>query len=160
MIIRNTNGKGLAKLMTYLKELNKERVYVGVPASKNESHQSAAAKRGRNDGSPNINTATLAMIHEFGLGVPERSFLRATILQQSGKYSKILSESIPSDIANGETSYNAYSKLGLVAQTDIQDYMVKGSFAALAPATIKRKRSSKPLNDTGALRGSIGYEIR
>jgi len=81
MIIRNTNGKGLARLITYLKELNKERVYVGVPRSSN-------GIRGN---------AMIAMVHEFGSmanNIPERSFLRSTVLEQADKYARIFATNI------------------------------------------------------------------
>ena len=144
MIIKNTNGKGLAKLMTYLKELNKERVYVGVPRSSN-------GIRGN---------AMIAMVHEFGINVPERSFLRSTVLEQADKYARIFATNIPDAIKNGTPAYEAYSKLGTIAMNDVRLKIASGEFAALAPATIKRKKSSKPLIDTGNLRQSINYEIR
>ena len=147
MIIKNTNGKGLAKLMTYLKELNKERVYVGVPRSSN-------GIRGN---------AMIAMTHEFGSlanNIPERSFLRSTVLEQADKYARIFATNIPDAIKNGTPAYEAYSKLGTIAMNDVRLKIASGEFAALAPATIKRKKSSKPLVDTGNLRQSINYEIR
>ena len=144
MIIKNTNGKGLAKLMTYLKELNKERVYVGVPRSSN-------GIRGN---------AMIAMVHEFGINVPERSFLRSTVLEQADKYARIFATNIPDAIKNGTPAYEAYSRLGTIAMNDVRLKIASGEFAALAPATIKRKKSSKPLIDTGNLRQSINYEIR
>lgn len=130
--------------MTYLKELNKERVYVGVPRSSN-------GIRGN---------AMIAMVHEFGINVPERSFLRSTVLEQADKYARIFATNIPDAIKNGTPAYEAYSKLGTIAMNDVRLKIASGEFAALSPATIKRKRSSKPLIDTGMLRQSINYEIR
>lgn len=147
MIIKNTNGKGLAKLMTYLKELNKEKVYVGVPRSSN-------GIRGN---------AMIAFVMEFGSvskNIPERSYLRSTILEQADKYSKILSETIPDAIKDGARPHDAYSRLGIIAMNDVRLKIASGEFAALAPATIKRKKSSKPLIDTGMLRQSISYEVK
>ena len=130
--------------MTYLKELNKERVYVGVPRSSN-------GIRGN---------AMIAMVHEFGINVPERSFLRSTVLEQADKYARIFATNIPDAIKNGTPAYEAYSRLGTIAMNDVRLKIASGEFAALAPATIKRKKSSKPLIDTGNLRQSINYEIR
>ena len=133
--------------MTYLKELNKERVYVGVPRSSN-------GIRGN---------ATIAMVHEFGSmanNIPERSFLRSTVLEQADKYARIFAPIFQMQLRMAHLPYEAYSRLGTIAMNDVRLKIASGEFAALAPATIKRKRSASRLVDTGNLRQSINYEIR
>ena len=48
-----------------------------------------------------------------------------------------------------------YEQIALIAQGDVQQNIVNGKWAANAPSTIKRKKSSKPLIDTGKLRQSV-----
>lgn len=147
MIIRNTEGRGLARLKKYINQLASDRVFVGVPRSANGA-------RGN---------AMIAFVHEFGSianGIPERSFLRSTVLEQADKYAKIVMQKIPEAIKSGTNARDAYSMLGTIAMNDVKLKIASGDFAALAPATIRRKKSSKPLIDTGNLRQSISYEIK
>lgn len=146
-VIKNTKGKGLQRLEKYINQLAADRVFVGVT-------------RGTNGVRGN---AMIAFVMEFGSvtkNIPERSYLRSTIHEQSKKYANIILNDIPTAIKNGSTAYDAYSKLGTIVSNDVKIKIASGEFVALAPATIKRKKSSKPLIDTGLLRQSISYEIR
>lgn len=148
-IIRSTQGQGLSRLQNYLEELNKSKVYVGVTKS------TAPREQGQ------TNSAVIAYVHEFGIGVPERSFMRSTIIENAQKYQQIHRDNILPAIRSGVLSAEeCYRRLGTVAQSDMQQKMVNGSFTPLKEETIKRKGSSKPLIDTGALRQAITYEVR
>lgn len=101
----------------------------------------------------------LAAIHEFGLGVPQRSFIAdyvdesiADIKNTIGKISKkiIRLEMDPS---------LALDVLGMYIEGQIKARIAKGIDPPNAPSTIARKGSSKPLIDTGQLRSSITYEV-
>lgn len=146
-IIRNTNGAGLERLKGFITDLTNEKVVVGVTSGTN-------GVRGN---------ALIAMVHEFGSpskGIPERSFLRSTVLEQADKYAKIIAETIPQAINGGMSEHDAYSRLGTVAMNDVKMKIASGEFAPLSQKTIDRKGSSKPLIDTGALRQSITFEVR
>jgi len=144
-IVKNTNGEGLKNLREHIGKLAQGKVLVGVPRSSNGA-------RGN---------AYIAMIHEFGLGHnPERSFLRSTVYEQADKYAKIIAETIPQAVKSGMSERDAYARLGTIAVNDVKMKIGSGPFAPLSQATIDRKKSSKPLIDTGALRQSISYEIR
>lgn len=145
MIIRNTEGKGLKKLINYIQGLTKQDVVVGVTRSSNGA-------RGN---------AIIAASHELGLGNnPERSFLRSTMIEQADKYAKLIGETIPQAIKSGTSERDAYSKLGTIAMNDVKLKIASGPFTPLKQATIDRKGSSKPLIDSGNLRQSITWEIR
>lgn len=113
------------------------------------------------DGTPNsITMVELATIHEYGLGhVPERSFLRASLIANQTRYSNIIKAKML-DILNERSSALQFKqKLGELAVKDVKEYVLTGSFKPLKPATIKRKRSSRPLIHTGRLRQSVTYQV-
>lgn len=147
MITKNTNGKGLDNLKTYIKDLAGKQVVVGVTAEHNA----------RPDGGSN---AVIGRAHEYGLGVPERSWLRSTLFEQSGKYAKLLAENVPQAIANGTSADVVYEKVGEIASGDVKLKITNGNFTPLNQKTIERKGSSKPLIDDGHFRSSISHEVR
>lgn len=115
------------------------------------------------DGKPaDMLMAQLAAIHEFGApsaGIPERSFLRAAILQNRDKYVRLNRQNIIKMLQNKQSMDGALNMLGVVAKGDVQQYIAEGSFAPLKPATIARKGSSKPLIDSGQMRQSVQYQL-
>ena len=148
-IIRSTQGQGLSRLQNYLDELNKSKVYVGVTKDSNQREKGEATN------------ALIAYVHEFGIGVPERSFMRSTIIENAEKYRLIQRDNILPAIRNGTlTAEECYRRLGLVAQGDMQNKINTGDFKELDEKTVKRKKSSRPLVDTGALLQSITYEVK
>ena len=152
MIIRNTNLSGLHDLIKTIREAANAKVLVGVPASKNSPHEGG------------INMATLAATHEYGApsrGIPERSFLRSAIIENQDKITDLVSKGVKSYLEQGkEIDLMFYDRIGLFASNLVKDKIAKGPFKPLADATVKRKGSSKPLVDTGALRQSISWEVR
>jgi hypothetical protein len=149
---------GLAKLQNRLKDLTKDKVFVGVPDG-----------GGRDDGK--MTNAQLAYIHENGSparGIPARPFLvvgvtdsKADILVHMKKAS--------TDILAGKDGAAGLNKAGLVGQAAVKKYIVAGGgFSPLKAQTIKRREASrksgnagsKPLIDTGQLLNSITYVVR
>lgn len=102
----------------------------------------------------------LAAIHEYGLGVPKRAFIKPSLKKNRIKYLKYAGKQITPIIRGKRSMSAAWQGLGLMAVADIQDYMVTAEFTALAPETIKRKGSSRPLIDTGQMRQSITYRVK
>jgi hypothetical protein len=51
------------------------------------------------------------------------------------------------------------SKLGIMAQGDIQGEITSLSTPPNAPSTIRRKGSSNPLIDSGEMRGAVTYKV-
>ena len=102
----------------------------------------------------------LAAIHEFGLGVPKRAFIEPALKENRRKYLMYAGSQITPIIRRKQTIDKAWRGLGVIAVADIQKYMLTASFTPLAPATIKRKGSSKPLIDTGQMRQSITFRVK
>ena len=111
-------------------------------------------------GSPSIAISDLAAIHEHGLGVPKRAFVEPALQQNKAKYLRYVGRQITPIIRRRQTMNNAWQTLGAMAVADVQKYMLTASFKPLAPATIRRKGSSKPLIDTGQMRQSITYRVK
>lgn len=147
---------GLNRIIRTLnKDLDGVVVKVGVQA------KDKAVRRGKGGSIRNTDQplAVIAAIHEFGLGdIPQRSFLRSAYDENLPMIDKMIQR-----VANGAVfglGTNAtLNQLGNVVQGMVQRKIVDGPFVPNSPATIKRKKSSKPLIDTGHLRQSIRYVI-
>ena len=130
------------ELIEKLKASSQKAVYVGFPAEFDE----------KVEGSGNFNLASLAAVLEFGNErIPSRPFLRQTLAENQEKYTALFVELFES----GNSIDKIYEQIALIAQGDVQQNIVNGQWAANAPSTIKRKKSSKPLIDTGKLRQSV-----
>lgn len=147
---------GLNRIIRTLnKDLDGVVVKVGVQA------KDKAVRRGKGGSIRNTDQplAVIAAIHEFGLGdMPQRSFLRSAYDENLPMIDKMIQR-----VANGAVfglgTTAALNQLGNVVQGMVQRKIVDGPFVPNSPATIKRKKSSKPLIDTGHLRQSIRYVI-
>lgn len=130
------------QLIEQIKATGEKAVYVGFPAEFNENVE----------GSDNFNLASLAAVLEFGNeSIPSRPFLRQTLAENQEKYTTLFVKLFESGISIEQI----YEQIALIAQGDVQQNIVNGKWTANAPSTIKRKKSSKPLIDTGKLRQSV-----
>ena len=130
------------QLIEQIKASGEKAVYVGFPAEFNE----------KVEGSDNFNLASLAAVLEFGNErIPSRPFLRQTLAENQEKYTALFVKLFESGVSIDQI----YEQIALIAQGDVQQNIVNGKWTANAPSTIKRKKSSKPLIDTGKLRQSV-----
>lgn len=130
------------QLIEQIKASGEKAVYVGFPAEFNE----------KVEGSDNFNLASLAAVLEFGNErIPSRPFLRQTLAENQEKYTALFVKLFESGVSIDQI----YEQIASIAQGDVQQNIVNGNWTANAPSTIKRKKSSKPLIDTGKLRQSV-----
>ena len=130
------------QLIEQLKASSEKAVYVGFPAEFNENVE----------GSDNFNLASLGAVLEFGNEhIPSRPFLRQTLAENQEKYTALFVKLFESGVSIDQI----YEQIALIAQGDVQQNIVNGKWTANAPSTIKRKKSSRPLIDTGKLRQSV-----
>ena len=125
--------------------------HVAVGILQDESHD---------DGFSMVN---LAIVHEFGSKdgrIPQRSFIRATCDAKREAHIKLACHMQEKIVAGKLSIKQALTKLGEVVSKDMIETINQGIKPSLKPATIKRKRSSKPLIDMGQLKGSITHEVR
>lgn len=119
----------------------------------------------REDG---ITTGRLAGVHEYGAAIkvgdtviliPERSFIRAPIAQNQRAYSSFIERNLEK-VLTGRVSVDRFlGLLGAKVVGDMQAAIAKGIEPPNAASTIARKKSSKPLVDTGLLRQSITWAV-
>lgn len=107
-----------------------------------------------------ISIKDLAAIHELGLGVPKRAFVGPALKKNRIKYIKYIGKQLTPIIRRRQTMNAAWQTVGIMAVADIQEYMITAQFTPLAPSTIARKGSSKPLIDTGQMRQAITYRVK
>lgn len=87
--------------------------------------------------------------------IPARPWLIPGARSGNDEYLKI----IETTIAKGGTAEEALDKVGVVAVAMVQKYMTDLSSPPNAPSTIKKKGSSNPLIDSGAMRQSVTFKI-
>lgn len=99
--------------------------------------------------------AELGVTGPHTINIPARPWLVPGVRSADQQYLDIIATGIENRTAI-ETILN---QLGVVAQGAVQKYMVELKTPPNAPSTIRKKGSSNPLIDTGALRQSVTYTI-
>lgn len=100
--------------------------------------------------------------NEFGIGVPERSFIRGwydSALEQNKRAFRALFRNV---LAGKLERYTMWEQLGALFVAGIQRRIAAhgdGAYEKNADSTIKKKGSSTPLVDTGQLKSAITYEV-
>jgi hypothetical protein len=153
----------LPELLRSVKELTKRTVQVGVP------DEDADRKPVEGESEP-ITNAALAYIHENGVpekNIPARPFMVPGIDSAKERITKQLVKAGEAMLDTGSKTEldKALGRVGLIAQSAIQNKITDGPFAPLAPKTIAERKargneSDKPLIDTGQLRQAITFVIR
>lgn len=107
-----------------------------------------------------IGNVGLAIVHEFGIDVPRRAFLRGTYERKAKEWTAFM-EKLVAGLVRGKFDVpKALQLLGLRSANDVKATIQKSiDLAPNAPATIAAKESSKPLVDTGRLLGSIDFAV-
>lgn len=138
------NAAGLRKLADLV--ASGAQVKVGVPAGTSRSN-------GRSQG-------LIAAVHEFGApsrNIPARPFLRPSIIGSKDQIGALNARNLKR-IARDQTDVGtALGQLGVFAVGQVKVQIRSGNFAPLSPRTIARKKSSRPLIDSGQLVQSITY---
>ena len=101
--------------------------------------------------------------HEFGAGVPRRSFLRTPFTAKQDDLTAAIAKQFEDVFQRGKKAEQALGLIGTVAVN-----ISKGAFTSrgygewpdISAATKEDKGSSQVLIDTGTLRNSITYVVR
>lgn len=148
--------QGYKKIMQDLLRLEKGNVLVGV---QDGSVTQAAVKRGHKK-KAGFSMAQIAAANEFGTkNIPERSFLRTAVDQNLNKIDEYSQLQVGKVIDRKESPEKAFGLIGQLLTGLIQKKIREIRTPPNAPATIKKKRSSKPLIDFGQLIASIRYKV-
>ena len=96
--------------------------------------------------------------HEFGIGVPRRSFLRMPFIEKQNIIDKAIATSWKKITDGKSTALKEFGILGIIGQNISKDAFASGGFGKwekLKPATEKAKGSDEILLDTSKLVQSI-----
>lgn len=102
----------------------------------------------------------VAAINEFGApsrGQPPRPFFRRMIAAKSGEWPRAIEDLLK---ANDYDATRVLAQVGEGIAGQLRQSIVDLTEPPLAPSTIARKKSSKPLIDTGVMIASVDYEVK
>lgn len=141
------------------------RVRVGILADKpkREPVKGSASKKARvrrKVAKAKYSLLEVAIVHEFGGGhVPARSFIRATVDERKSDILKLQRAVLLRVVDGSLTEAQGLAQIGAAVAAMVQARIVAGIDPPLAPSTIARKKSSKPLIHTGQLRSAITFAV-
>lgn len=150
--------RGFAKRVAQVKAAAKGAgMSVGVHAK-----EGAAPKKAKKKGAEPLTVLDVAIINEFGLGVPERPFLRNWFDQNRAANMEALRRAIRLVLAGKMPLEQALELVGLKFVGGIQQAIARRTLGlkANAPETIAEKGSDTPLIDIGQLRQSLTHLVR
>lgn len=146
---------GARRLVTNLRVAKRDRRVLDVGIIGEEAGE-------LDEGGTDKTVGEIAAIHEFGLGVIPRPFLRGYVDANRPKIDARIREEAIGMVRFGRSKVQAYERLGVWLQGQIQEWLGNpgNSLEPNAPSTIIKKGSAMPLIDTGQLRSSITHKIR
>ena len=104
--------------------------------------------------------ATYAAANEFGTKrSPARPFFSKAMDDNADKHLRILEIQAARVIAGETTAQPALAALGVEVRNDIIRSIDEGPWAPNAPATVKRKKSSRPLFDRGDMKRAVNFKV-
>lgn len=103
----------------------------------------------------------IAAWNELGTsrGIPSRPFIRNTVDLHTDEINADLDKMVM-QVLNGATAEQVLRQMGVSLKGRMQTEITDGSYAPNKPSTIRRKKSDKPLIDTGRMRASVNYQIK
>lgn len=108
----------------------------------------------------NLTVATVGFYNEFGTStIPERSFMRSTTKEKKKEIISLQKKLLKKIQAGEMKTEQALGLLGSFVSGLISKKIVDIKKPENSPATIKKKKSSNPLIDTGQLKNSITWKV-
>lgn len=148
----------VAKYTKQLEELAGLEVVIGIPKSNNAIHKGSK-----------FTVAQIGAVHEYGSpenGIPQRSFLRVPLSNNSNELFKQISKDLKFSKINSNTALGRLGSSGVSVVLEAFNSQGGGTWKELKPSTEARRKkgkgsgSNKPLIDTGQLRQKITFEVR
>lgn len=102
--------------------------------------------------------AQVARWNEFGIGVPERPFMRPAVFERKQEFNALLRSEYKKALKDNKSTMNVLRKVGEKAVSAIQTQIWSGHYVRNSDATIKRKGRNKPLIDTELMVNSVNYQ--
>lgn len=155
-VTTETKPNAFQKLLDTARGLTEKGVVAGFPRGRlNTPHY----KNGKNSGGPSI--IDVAIWNNYGTNnIPQRDFMTPA----SKKWKKFFSESLDivrrDMLENKLDSYKFLKAMGQKGSDIISKEIIALDTPPNAPATIRAKKSSNPLVDTGDMARSTTWQIR
>lgn len=106
-----------------------------------------------------LTNAELGAIHEFGLGVPQRSFIRGYFDEKEAELQEFADAAL-ARILDGADPLVEAGRMGLRLESGMKERILARIPPPLAPSTrARRGEDAVPLVDTSQLIGSIGSKV-
>lgn len=136
---------GIDKVLENVMELGGKQVKVGIQAGS-----------GSHDG---VDILDIAIYNHFGTrNIPSRPFVSDCFDKNQGQISEA-KKRIVYRVMEGMPASTGLAQLGQWYQDVLKGHIRNGGWVPNAPATVKRKGSSRPLIDTGQLVNSVRWKI-
>jgi hypothetical protein len=133
----------------------------GTLFSKNKKGQVRFTKQGgkvKVAGEVDKNRTVMGITGEHAINIPERSFIRKSFDKDRNDIQKFVGHVYGIIVDNKYTIHQGLSAIGQFAVNSIKKYFPSIS-PPLSKKTIVKKKSSKPLINTGIMRNSMTFEI-
>lgn len=106
------------------------------------------------------NPIDVAVYNELGTStIPARPFMKQSFENHESDLQGAC-DTVNNLISNGSTAEQALVTLGNFCKALVQEEIVNGGFEPNAPSTIEKKKSKRPLIDTGTMRQSVDFKIK
>lgn len=135
------------------------RVYGQLRAGDRVAEVGVIGARAADSEGEGVTVADVATWAEYGLGQPERSWLRAWIDNHRPEVNARIKAEVTAVHRGTITRDQALARLGVWLAGQLQQNIANGIQPANAQSTIDRKGSSTPLVDKGQFRQSISSRI-
>ena len=143
----------IEEIQHLLEEMASFRSKIGILAE-----EGAAKKTAEGTETSPLTILQVATAHEFGLGVPQRSFVRSWSIANKEKNIDMTRKAIIRTLKIRAEDMQPLKQVAAVMKGDMQRRMSdKLITPPLSKITILRKKSDVPLIDTGQLRASIHF---
>ena len=117
-------------------------------------------QRGDAEDENGVDMCDIAAWNELGTSrSPARPFMRQTVDNHEDAINAMLLRK-KREIISGVSAEQILKSIGLEMKDLMQAEIIEGDFAPNAPSTIRRKKSSRPLIDTGRMRQSVNFQIK
>lgn len=140
---------GVEEWLKKVKEFDSKNVMIGVTGKTN-------GERGN---------AMIMAVHEYGTEdrhIPERRPIRLSMENNADKYARRFQQGLDKVLKDEMSVDTALKSIGEEAAGDVKITIMNGLTPSLTDSTVRarKKKSDKPLYDTGELVNSITYEVR
>jgi uncharacterized protein YjiS (DUF1127 family) len=117
--------------------------------------------KGHEGEGPPPSVLQVAVWNEFGTETsPPRPFMRQTVTRHRVVLRSQLAQALRDYGVSRTPIERVAARLGVVLRGAIQETITAGEYIPNAPYTIARKKSSRPLIDTGQMRQSVRWRAR